>query len=209
MTFPESNEGHPERAIDFAVNCSSELQDPQPASDLDVRPRDSALELSTSPCGVGTSPTAAWTAASGRPGPLRGGSGRVRRRAVVLRGFVYFVGTHTRSTVPLGRSAAVLGAIIEGPQILFLSERNRVGKGLSPTFFQFPEARRHDISPSTGRPVCLSLGYEYETRKNHLDPRASAAWIPRRRLRPADRRLATGPGGPRTEARNGLFLGNL
>ena len=63
-------------------------------------------------------------------GPLRGGSGRVRRRAVGLRGFVYFVGTHTRSTVPLGRSAAALGAVIEGPQILFLSERNRVGKGL-------------------------------------------------------------------------------
>ena len=43
------------------------------------------------------------------PGPLRGGSGRVRRRAVVLRGFVYFVRTHTRSTVPLDRSAVALG----------------------------------------------------------------------------------------------------
>ena len=47
----------------------------------------------------------------------------MRRRAVGLRGFVYFVGTHTRSTVPLGRSAAALGAIIEGPQILFLSDK--------------------------------------------------------------------------------------
>ena len=56
----------------------------------------------------------------------------MRRRAVGLRGFVYFVGTHTRSTVPLGRSAAALGAIIEGPQILFISKMNRVGKGLRP-----------------------------------------------------------------------------
>ena len=63
-------------------------------------------------------------------GPLRGGSGRVRRRAVGLRGFVYFVGTHTRSTVPLGRSAAALGAIIEGPQILVILRMTRVGKGL-------------------------------------------------------------------------------
>ena len=56
----------------------------------------------------------------------------MRRRAVGLRGFVYFVGTHTRSTVPLGRSAAVLGAIIEGPQTLFSSEEKTKGKGLKP-----------------------------------------------------------------------------
>ena len=54
----------------------------------------------------------------------------MRRRAVGLRGFVYFVGTHTRSTVPLGRSAAALGAIIEGPQTLVWSYQTRVGKGL-------------------------------------------------------------------------------
>ena len=52
----------------------------------------------------------------------------MRRRAVGLRGFVYFVGTHTRSTVPLGRSAAALGAIIEGPQILITCHVIRVGK---------------------------------------------------------------------------------
>ena len=46
-------------------------------------------------------------------GPLWGGSGRVQRRAVGLRGWVYFVGTHTRSTVPRGRSAAALGNIKE------------------------------------------------------------------------------------------------
>ena len=55
---------------------------------------------------------------------------RRRRRAVGLRGFVYFVGTHTRSTVPLGRSAEALGAIIEGPQILVVCHTTRVGKGL-------------------------------------------------------------------------------
>ena len=50
--------------------------------------------------------------------PIRyGGSGRVRRRAVVLRGFVDFLRTHTRSTVPLGRSVAALGAIQGPPQI--------------------------------------------------------------------------------------------
>ena len=32
----------------------------------------------------------------------------MRRRAVGLRGFIYFVGTHTRSTVPLERSVATL-----------------------------------------------------------------------------------------------------
>ena len=57
----------------------------------------------------------------------------MRRRAVGLRGFVYFVGTHTRSTVPLGRSAAVLGAIIEGPQILLPSDSSSMGKGLTST----------------------------------------------------------------------------
>ena len=54
----------------------------------------------------------------------------MRRRAVVLRGFVYFVGTHTRSTVPLGRSAAALGAIIEGSQILVTLNVTSMGKGL-------------------------------------------------------------------------------
>ena len=55
---------------------------------------------------------------------------RARCRAVGLRGFVYFVGTHTRSTVPLGRSAAALGAIIEGPQILVPLKGTSKGKGL-------------------------------------------------------------------------------
>ena len=68
-------------------------------------------------------------------GPLRGGSGRVQRRAVGLRGFIYFVGTHTRSTVPRGRSAAALGADAScygrAPQILLTSDVKRVGKGLS------------------------------------------------------------------------------
>ena len=63
-------------------------------------------------------------------GPLRGGSGRVRRRAVGLRGFVYFVGTHTRSTVPLGRSAAALGEDRTVAEILLPSDSSRVGKGL-------------------------------------------------------------------------------
>ena len=61
--------------------------------------------VSTLPCGVGSRDALRRPP----PGPLRGGSGRVRRRAVVLRGFVYFVRTHTRSTVPLDRSAAALG----------------------------------------------------------------------------------------------------
>ena len=56
---------------------------------------------------------------------------RARCRAVGLRGFVYFAGTHIRSTVPLGRSAAVLGAVIEGPQILVPLKGTRVGKGLN------------------------------------------------------------------------------
>ena len=47
-----------------------------------------------------------------------------------LRGLVYFVGTHTRSTVPRGRSAAALGADATVAQILFSSEEKRVGKGL-------------------------------------------------------------------------------
>ena len=55
---------------------------------------------------------------------------RARCRAVGLRGFVYFVGTHTRSTVPLGRSAAVLGADRTVAEILLLLKSNRVGKGL-------------------------------------------------------------------------------
>ena len=43
---------------------------------------------------------------------------------------VYFVGTHTRSTVPRGRSAAALVADATVAQILVLSDRTRVGKGL-------------------------------------------------------------------------------
>ena len=54
----------------------------------------------------------------------------MRRRAVVLRGFVYFVGTHTRSTVPMSRSAAALGAILEGPQILVTLNVTQGGKGV-------------------------------------------------------------------------------
>ena len=63
-------------------------------------------------------------------GPLRGGSGRVQRRAVGLRGLVYFVGTHTRSTVPRGRSAAALGADATVAQILVPWHGTNVEKGL-------------------------------------------------------------------------------
>ena len=84
--------------------------------------------VSTSPCAVGTSPT---TAVRLSRGPLWGGSGRVQRRAVGLRGLVYFVGTHTRSTVPRGRSAAALGADATVAQIFVPSKGTRVGKGLT------------------------------------------------------------------------------
>jgi len=43
---------------------------------------------------------------------------------------VYFVGTHTRSTVPRGRSAAALGDDATVAQILVPSVGTRVGKGL-------------------------------------------------------------------------------
>ena len=43
---------------------------------------------------------------------------------------VYFVGTHTRSTVPRGRSAAALGADATVAQTLVLLSRTSVGKGL-------------------------------------------------------------------------------
>ena len=48
----------------------------------------------------------------------------------MLRGFVYFVRTHTRSTVPLGRSAPALGGDGTVANILIISEMIRVGKGL-------------------------------------------------------------------------------
>ena len=56
---------------------------------------------------------------------------RVWCRAVVLRGFVYFVRDHTRPTVPRGRSAAALRDDGEVPEILVTSEVTRVGKGLT------------------------------------------------------------------------------
>ena len=43
---------------------------------------------------------------------------------------VYFVGTHTRPTVPRGRSATALGDDATVAQILVLSDRTRKGKGL-------------------------------------------------------------------------------
>ena len=43
---------------------------------------------------------------------------------------VYFVGTHTRSTIPRGRSAAALGDDATVCQILVWSYQTRVGKGL-------------------------------------------------------------------------------
>ena len=49
---------------------------------------------------------------------------------MVLRGFVYFVRDHTRPTVPRGRSAAALRDDGEVPEILLLSVRSSVGKGL-------------------------------------------------------------------------------
>ena len=43
---------------------------------------------------------------------------------------VYFLGTHTRSTVPRGRSAAALVADATVAQILIMLYMIRVGKGL-------------------------------------------------------------------------------
>ena len=59
---------------------------------------------------------------------------RVWCRAVVLRGFVYLVRDHTRPTVPRGRSAAALRDDGEVSEILVLSDRTRVGKGLEVKF---------------------------------------------------------------------------
>ena len=55
---------------------------------------------------------------------------RVWCRAVVLRGFVYFVRDHTRPTVPRGRSAAALRDDGEVPEILIMLYMIRMGKGL-------------------------------------------------------------------------------
>lgn len=66
---------------------------------------------------------------------------RVWCRAVGLRVFVYFVRIHTRPTVPRDRSAAALGDDGEGPEILFTSEVNMVGKGLIPL--------AHSLTPPT------------------------------------------------------------
>ena len=52
-------------------------------------------------------------------------------RAVVLRGFVYFVRDHTRPAVPRVRSAAALRDDGEVPEILFWSRRTGGGKGYS------------------------------------------------------------------------------
>ena len=57
---------------------------------------------------------------------------RVWCRAVVLRGFVYFVRDHTRPTVPRVRSAAALRDDGEVPEILLLSDSNSKGKGIKP-----------------------------------------------------------------------------
>ena len=64
------------------------------------------------------------------PGPLRGGSGRVRRRAVVLRGFVYFVLTRTRPMVQRDRSVAALGGDRMLPHYLRCLKQSGEGKGL-------------------------------------------------------------------------------
>ena len=71
-------------------------------------------------------------------GPLWGGSGRVQRRAVGLRGFMYFVQVQVpilglRATVPLGRSAAALGLGDDATvaQILVTLYVTREGKGLT------------------------------------------------------------------------------
>ena len=51
-------------------------------------------------------------------------------RAVVLRGFVYFVRDHTRPMVPRGRSAAALRDVGEVPEILITCHVISKGKGL-------------------------------------------------------------------------------
>ena len=64
----------------------------------------------------------------------------MRRRAVGLRGFLYFVRTHTRPTVPRDRSAAALRGDGTVAQTLVLSDRTRKGKGLrSADFFLTPQ----------------------------------------------------------------------
>ena len=87
----------------------------------------------------------------------------MRRRAVVLRGFVYFVGTHTRSTVPLGRSAAALGAILEGPQILIPWHGIRVGKGLRSKLREAFAASRSTAIVTAAAPRPLPHVYVYSS----------------------------------------------
>ena len=80
---------------------------------------------------------------------------RVWCRAVVLRGFVYFVRDHTRPTVPRGRSAAALRDDGEVSEILFLSERNSKGKGLIGMFMNAAGTRKPRLR--TARKVCRQL----------------------------------------------------
>ena len=55
---------------------------------------------------------------------------------------VYFVGTHTRSTVPRGRSAAALGDDATVAKILLLLKRSRVGKGLRDAYSMYANTWR-------------------------------------------------------------------
>ena len=72
---------------------------------------------------VGTSPTLVLGAAR----RLRAGA---RRRAVVKRGRLYFVPTHTSPTVPRGRSPAAHTAAAVAPRILIMLNMISAGKGL-------------------------------------------------------------------------------
>ena len=73
---------------------------------------------------VGTSPTVL----SGAP---RSARERAQRRAVVIIVFVQLIHINTRPTVPWGRSLGLLPAVRDVTEILVLSVRTRVGKGLS------------------------------------------------------------------------------
>ena len=98
---------------------------------------------------------------------------RARRRAVGLRGLVYFVRTHTRSTVPRGRSAAALGGDGTVAKILLLLRSNRMGKGLKSSLaFRKPAvgvAARRRISRLSRRltlPLSCRLGRKISRYRN-------------------------------------------
>ena len=82
-------------------------------------------------------------------GPTRAHGGRVERRVGTRLGFGQLIPSHTRATVPWGRSAKPYRVTADSLQILLVLDTSREGKGLN--LYPYVSCVYPDVSHGSGR----------------------------------------------------------